>query len=427
MVRDVSMPSIAGRAAIGSVALALGLLGALAGCGSGAKSLPAAGTSAAAQAHMSCPQTVLATLARVVARVYREGVMSERTGAAGYFIATSTALREAVQRDDARAARAAAQALVAGGRITNLQVVRGGRTLADVGGPALAPLHGTITGAGGVPIGSYLASVWSDSGFIAESDGIGEGLVSLRMRGHSVGGSFALPPGPLPAAGALTRDRVRYQYASFPAEAYPSGSARVYLLKPLSSTAALCGRTATDTVVNTLSSVAHLIYAGEVGRRTLPQVQRVQGDQALLSAVARRDPAATRLAVVALLNQHIVRLRVSAGGRLLADVGGPDVLAPVSAALRLHGREIGSFVLSIQDDEGYLRLARRLAGLDVLMYMNATAPELVKNSLGPAPGAVPSSGPYRYRGRTFQVVTLHASAFPSGQLRINVLIPIPYS
>ncbi len=43
-------------------------------------------------------------------------------------------------------------------------------------------------------------------------------------------------------------------------------------------------------------------------------------------------------------------------------------------------------MLSIQDDEGYLRLTRRLAGLDVLMYMGANHTRLVKNSLGPEPG-----------------------------------------
>jgi hypothetical protein len=109
------------------------------------------------------------------------------------------------------------------------------------------------------------------------------------------------------------------------------------------------------------------------------------------------------------------------------------VLAPVSAPLRLHGRTIGSFVLSIQDDEGYLRLAHRLAGLDVLMYMNPThtgsagKQELVKNSLGPNPGSVPASGPYSYHGHRFRVITVNAKAFPSGPLTIRVLIPIPYS
>jgi hypothetical protein len=81
-------------------------------------------------------------------------------------------------------------------------------------------------------------------------------------------------------------------------------------------------------------------------------------------------------------------------------------------------------VLSIQDDEGYLRLTGRLAGLDVLMRMG---PRLVKNSLGPDPGAVPASGSYRYRGRTFRVLTIAATAFPSGLLQIQVLVPIPYT
>ena len=100
------------------------------------------------------------------------------------------------------------------------------------------------------------------------------------------------------------------------------------------------------------------------------------------------------------------------------------MLAPVLGALREGGRRIGSFVLSIQNDEGYLRLARRLVGLNVLMYMGAT---LVKNSLGPQPGTVPPSGLYTYRGRKFRVITVHATAFPSGPLEIRALVPIPYS
>ncbi len=130
-------------------------------------------------------------------------------------------------------------------------------------------------------------------------------------------------------------------------------------------------------------------------------------------------------------HSHIVRLRViAAGGHLLADVGGPYVLAPVRAPLRLHGKRIGELVLSIQDDEGYLRLARRLIGLDVLMYMNPTHPKLVKNSLGHGVGgfsSVPASGLFIYHGHTFRVFTLNARAFPSGPLRISAFVPIPYS
>jgi hypothetical protein len=412
--------------------LALALLAAIAalsGCGKagGGSSAHSAALAEAPAGPATCAATALAALGHVARRIYREGVSSERTGAAAHLIATSSSLREAVQSADPAAVHAAAQALVAGGHITNLRVMRGGRVLADVGGPAVAPLRGALLGSSGQAIGSYVTSVWADEGLIDETNGVTGGRIALRVGGRSVGGSLALPPGRLAPEGTLTLAGRRYQYTSFAGHVYPSGGLRVYLLRTIASTASLCGSSAEETVVHTLGRIASLIYAGEAGARTLPQVRRVQRDQALLHAVAARDPLATKAAIEALLTEHIVRLRVSAGGALLADVGGPFVLAPVSAPLRLEGRTIGSFVLSIQDDEGYLRLTRRLAGLRVLMYMNPGHPQLVKNSLGPSPGTVPPSGSYEYRGRSFRVFTVNARAFPSGPLTIRVLIPMPYS
>jgi hypothetical protein len=405
--------------------LALALTVALSGCGSGAgSSAQTAALAGAPRRPATCAATVLAALGHVAGRIYHQGVSSERTGAAAHAIAASSSLREALQSANPSAVRTAAQALVSGGRMTNLRVTAGGRVLADAGGPAVAPLHGKLLGSSGQPIGSYIASVWADEGLIDETNGVTGGRIALRVGGRSVGGSLALPPGPLAPEGTLTLAGRRYQYTSFPGHVYPSGAMRVYLLRTIASTASLCGSSPEDTVVHTLGHIASLIYAGEAGTRTLPQVRRVQRDQALLHAVAARDPRATKAAIEALLTEHIVRLRVSAGKTLLADVGGPFVLAPVSAPLRLEGRTVGSFVLSIQDDEGYLRLTRRLAGLRVLMYMNS---QLVKNSLGPSPGTVPPSGSYVYRGRSFRVFTVNARAFPTGPLTIRVLIGVPYS
>jgi hypothetical protein len=428
MIRPLHTSSRARRRLLGAT-VAVGLIGAFAGCGSTVAVTPAAHVGDVDSAPgpgvpADCPATVLDTVGSVLTRVYREGISSERTLSAEHLIAGSTALRRAVEADDAAGARAAARALLATGHMTNLRVTRGAKTLVDVGGAALAPIHGTIRDPGGKPIASYLTSVWADSGFVAEANGVAQGQVAVRSHDHSVGGSLALPSEPLPNAGTLTRGHVVYQFTSFPAAAYPSGSVRVYVLIPLSATAALCGASSEDTLVNTLARIANLIYSAEGGPRTLAQIERVQHYGPLLSAVARRDPAGTKAAVEALLHHHLVRLRVSAGGHLLSDVGGPYVLAPVSAALRLHGHKIGSIVLSIQDDEGYKRLTGRLAGLNVLMYMNS---KLVKNSLGPSPGQVPASGPYTYRGHSFRVFTIHATAFPSGPLVIRVLVPIPYA
>ncbi len=428
MVPRVRMYSIAARAAV-----LLAIAAALTGCGSSLKVSDSAHAAIDVDAATpgTCAATVLDALGHVAMRVYHEGLLSERTASALHMIGASAPLREAVERGDAPAARAAALALIATGHMTNLRIMRGTRVLADAGSPgALAPVRGTIAGADGAPLASFVTSVWANGGLIAETNGIAEGLTVLRggrspSAERTIAGAVELPAGKLPAQGTLTLKGGGYQYTSFPASAYPTGSpVRVYLLRSIESTEALCGATSEETAVNTISHVAHLIYDGEAGRRTIAQIRRVQNSQALLHAVARRDPAATRRAIQALLHHHIVRLRVSAGTHLLSDVGGPFVLAPVHAPLRLGGRAIGSFVLSIQDDEGYKRLAQRLVGLDVLIYMGK---RLVKSTIGSAPGPIPSSGPLLLHGKSFRAYTFTAAAFPSGPLRITVLIPIPYA
>ncbi len=378
----------------------------------------------------SCGATVLDALGHVATRVYREGIVSERVDSARHMIEGSTALREAVEVNDAVAARAAARALIATGHLTNLRIVRDGKLLIEVGGAALAPVRGALTGTAKRPIATYVTSVWAAGGLVAETNGIAEGSTVIRSARtpsdtRTIAGSFVLPSTQLPSEGTLTSNGVAYQYTSYLASAYPDGAPlRVYVLRALSSLQALCGKSADDTTVNTLSRIARLIYDGEAGKRTGKQIHRVEQYGPLLQAVSHRDAKATRAAIEALLHQHIVRLRVSAGGHLLADVGGPYVLAPVTAPLRLAGRTIGSFTLSIQDDEGYKRLANRLAGLDVLMYIG---PKLVKSTVGYSPGQVPTSGPVSLHGRSYRAYTFTADAFPSGPLRITVLIPLPYS
>jgi hypothetical protein len=411
-------------------AVALMLAVTVSGCGSGAGSDSNARFSTVAEAPStpgSCSVTVLKTLGRVARYIYHQGLAGERPRLAVRRIAASNSLRAAVESGNAAAARDAATVLLAHGPMTNLRVMRGKQVLAEVGGAAVTPLRGTLTGAGGQPIGSYVTSVWADEGLIAETNGVTGGRVALRMNGRSVGGSLPLPAGALPAQGTLVHDHVRYQYTSFAGEAYPAGALRVYLFKPVRRTWALCGRTDGDTAVNTLSHIAKIIYAGEAGpRRTLPQITRIQQSQPFLRAVAARDPIATKAAIDSLLTEHVVRLRVLVGGRVLADVGGPYVLAPVTAPVLSGGRTVARMILSIQDDEGYLRLLRRLVGLRMLMYVNPSHPQLVKNSLGPEPGTVPASGFYEYRGRPYRVFTVNASAFPSGPLTIRVLVPLPY-
>jgi hypothetical protein len=99
---------------------------------------------------------------------------------------------------------------------------------------------------------------------------------------------------------------------------------------------------------------------------------------------------------------HVVRIRATdASGRLIDDVGGPYVLAPASAAVRLDGRRVGTVTLSIQDDTGYIKLMRRFTGAAVEL----------RAANGPVPGST------RPRGHVFSFA---ATAFPSGPLRISL-------
>ena len=237
MVPPVEIPSTAGRAWITRVAGLVLLAAVLAGCGSTLKGSQAnAGlvtiTPTSGKAT-SCAATVVNTLASVLDRVYREGVLSERTASAQYMITHSPALREAVETGNKAGAEAAAAALLATGHLTNLRVVRGGRTFVNAGGEALTPLRGTLLSSSGSPIASYVTSVWADDGFFIEAAGITQGEVDLRAGGHSIAGSVALPPGALSKEGALTFEHVTYQFTSLPATTYPTGTARIYLLIPV--------------------------------------------------------------------------------------------------------------------------------------------------------------------------------------------------
>lgn len=373
-----------------------------------------------------CAATVLDTLGRVAQNIYHEAVASNRTSTALRFIAQSARLRAAVLHGDARASRAAVRALLATGHITALRVSAGGRVLASLGTRrSLAPLNGALHDAGGRTIGSFTATVQNDVGYIEASEGLIDADVTLRGTGHRLAGTRIAASTHLPTRGTIELKGKRYAVVSFPAQVFPAGAARVYVLRSEQGLGGLCGGSEADTMVNTISTVGLHIYHQEIrGRGVTLQSRRVEHSGALLRAVAARDPRLTRRAVEGLLNQHIVRLRVSAGGRLLADVGGPFVLAPIRGRLRLHGRAIGSFVLSIQDDMGYRLLAQRLAKVAVEMSVGG---RVVMSTLQPPPAQVPARGMLSTAGHVYRTFSFDARAFPSGTLHISLLIPIPYT
>jgi len=123
---------------------------------------------------------------------------------------------------------------------------------------------------------------------------------------------------------------------------------------------------------------------------------------------------------------HIVRLRVSRGSELVDDEGGPYILAPISGRLRVNGKEVGHFVFSVQDDLGYVKLVTRFIGAPLILRTDAgNVP--VEGLLSHGPASIPDRGPVDYRGTSYQAYSFKAEAYPSGRLRVSLLLPISSS
>ena len=375
---------------------------------------------AASSAPAGCPEAYAAALGAIAARIYHQAATGRNVGQAVHRVRNSASLIAAARAGDAAGTRAALRSLLLG-QIAQIQVLRGGHVLASAGsGAAVAPVSGTLPGAGGA---RYRLSVQSDETYTQvtrQVTGAEVLLYSGAQAPRRVAGTISVPAGTaVPTSGPLTIGSHAYQVASLSGSAYPSGALRIALLVPTSEISCPANPALTRSAV--FGRVGERIYEAEQHSPVVAAtVRRMENTAAFKSAVAHHDAAATREAILGFFAAHIhvVRVRVVVDGKLLVDVGGPYALAPVSGTLRSGGREIGRFLTAIQDDAGYLKLARLFTGAEVLMR---TGSKQVMGTLSPGPARVPDRGTVSYRGHTYQAYSFMATAFPSGPLRISLL------
>jgi hypothetical protein len=185
-----------------------------------------------------------------------------------------------------------------------------------------------------------------------------------------------------------------------------------------------CGAQSATTLAAVEQTVARRIYAEETrGAETRRDSARVRSFAPLLEALQGGEPAAVQAAVHELVYKphwHIVRLRVVREGRVLADVGGPDVTAPVSGTLRTHGRTLGRYLMSVQDDLGYVKLVTRFTAAPIDLYRDGSLVmgTLAQVSRPTAAGSVVHAG-----GRAYTVDELALKAFPAGSLEAALFVP----
>jgi hypothetical protein len=104
----------------------------------------------------------------------------------------------------------------------------------------------------------------------------------------------------------------------------------------------------------------------------------------------------------------------------VSDLGGPFVLAPVQGVVRgPNGHVRGHFLLAVQDDMGYMLLAHSFTGAEVLMRVGSRQ---VMGTLNPGPESTPDRGAVSYAGVKYQAFSFLGTAFPSGALRISLLV-----
>lgn len=408
-------------------------LGLLAGCGSATATGPttsatarsanagAAPTSAPAPATTpapaSCAATVASTLGTVAGRVYHEAATGGDVAQAVHRVQSSSALASAVNSPNAGAAGAALRELTLG-QIVRAEVLRGGRVLAQTGsGSAIAPARGSIPGTSA----TFVLSTQSAHSYLQVVHQVtGAQVLLLAGTRRLAGTTGGPPPASLPTAGPVTYAGQPYQTTTLTGAAYPSGPLHIVLLVPSSGIS--CPGSAAQTRVETLGHVGERIYQEELHSPDVSATLRhIEGSSTFQRAVAAHDAAATRAAIVGFFGEHIhvVRVRVTVGGHLLEDLGGPFVLAPVHGTVRSGGRVVGQFEMAIQDDAGYLKLAHLFTGAEVLMRTGARQ---VMGTLSPGPASVPDRGPVTYGGRSYEAYSFTGEAFPSGPLRLSLLL-----
>jgi hypothetical protein len=187
-----------------------------------------------------------------------------------------------------------------------------------------------------------------------------------------------------------------------------------------------CGSASTTTVAGVDATVATGIYRAELQSVSVSRdVAHITASSALASALASGNEKAVRAAVHKIVytpHWHIVRLRVLQAGRVVADVGGPYIIAPVTGNLTWKGKTVGTYVMSVQDDLGYEKLVTRYIGVPVDLYRSGS---FLMGTLQPAPSDLHTGESVTVHGSVYQVELLTANAFPSGELTVALLIPRP--
>lgn len=200
---------------------------------------------------------------------------------------------------------------------------------------------------------------------------------------------------------------------------------------PRPSVPVACGTATASTVIADDERATKVIYEDENhGWEVSADAAHVTGASDLITSVADDDAGATLRAVTRIVftpHWHIVRLRVlTRSGRLLADVGGPYVIAPIRGKLESHGAVVGTYVMSVQDDVGYEKLVTRFTHLPIEVYRDGRAIMGRDWPQSQVPASLPVDGTTITVGTvSSEIASFGVKQFPGGTARVVLAIPKP--
>jgi hypothetical protein len=416
-------PSRLRPARVAGAMLAAAVLPMLAFMGCGSKTSADDDPAVAQTAPPQCANATARALGQIAEHVYHEIAGGRIAQPAVERVASSPALLAAAQADDPAAARAALKSLLRN-QLVRVRVTVAGRTLVEYGSAnAVAPVSAPLKNAAGRTIGAVVASEQGVLGYADTIHTITAAQVFVRTGSRTLGGSTSPGPSSIPTKGEISYRGARYAVYSFAGTGFPSVALRTFVLAPVPPAPA-CARTVAETAADTIGEAAERIYRDEQsGRQTQAVVHDFERSHPFQEAVATDDPAATEAAIVTFFKStlHVVRVRATLGEKLVEDVGGPHVLAPAGGKVRdARGRVVGRFLLSVQDDLGYVILSHRFTGAQV--FLREGEQQLV-GSTSPGPLTIPHRGEVVYLGVHYQAYSFVGEAFPSGPLQVSLLIP----
>jgi hypothetical protein len=198
------------------------------------------------------------------------------------------------------------------------------------------------------------------------------------------------------------------------------------IARPVSPTAA-----STTAIAATVRAAQRAYNRETKGSKLQRQADRIASDAILLGALARGDVAAAQSEAKSQLLSasnhfdHVTRISVVRGSRALVNAtlnsDGAFVDAPARRELRLHGRRLGTLLVSIQDVTGFVKLVHRRTLAEVVARGSSGQ---VRTSLPAAARLrLPTMGSVTIAARNYNVRSFRELAWGGEVLTVWILSP----